>query len=137
MNLKDKGTLESLVNRTWMYRGTNYRFNDIVESNDQVIISTDVKAIRIPVSDIQAFAKELLPVDAPAKSVAPVIRGLDGTMFQEIGQGLMSSFREISTAPDKESLKTAVSKAKTKVKISQSITGMAKVVLEAQRIQDK
>lgn len=137
MNLKDKGTLEGLINRTWMYRGTNYQFNDIVESNDQVIISTDVKAIRIPVSEIQAFAKELLPVETPAKSVAPVIRGLDGAMFQEISQGLMSSFREISTAPDKDSLETSVSKAKTKVKISQSIIGMAKVVLEAQRMQEK
>lgn len=124
------------MNRTWMHKGVNYTFNDFDEVNEQVIISTDVRALRIPVSQIQQFAKDLLPVeDRRPKGLA--IRGLDNSMLQELSAGLMESFREISQCSDPGALKTAVQKAKSKVKITTTVTNVAKVIIEAQRIQDK
>lgn len=136
MNLKDKSALDRLIGRCWMYRGTTYTINDIIESGGQVIISTDVKALNIPVDKVTTFISECLPCDAPAKSQKAIIRGLDSDIFKEISQGLMQSFRDIQTAEDAH-LKIVVTRAKTKIKVAGSITNMAKVVLDAQRLQDK
>ncbi|MBL7780660.1 MAG: hypothetical protein JNM22_05535 [Saprospiraceae bacterium] len=132
MTLKDKATLESLVQKTWMYRGTNYTINDFTEIGEKIIFSTDVKSITIPMAEIQTFAADLLPVDSlPAKGLA--IPGVETSVFAEISAGLMTSFREIQGCKDPKFLQDATRRASAKVQISKAVTDIAKTVIAGKK----
>lgn len=135
MTLKDKATLEGLVQRTWMYKGTNYTITDFTHIGEQVIISTDVKALTIKVDKIQEFVTDLLPVSLPAKpgTTAVNIPGVEPGMFSEIASGLMTSFREIQGSKDENFLKQATRRAAAKVSISKAVTDIAKTVIAAKK----
>ncbi len=135
--LNHKSKLESTIGRNWMYRGTTYRFTDFTEIGDQVIISTDVKALKVPIDQVGEFLKECLPAanDLPATGgqVQVAIPGVDGGIFTEITNGLLTSFREIQGSKDPKFLKEAADRARAKVQVSRAITDIAKTVISAKK----
>lgn len=135
LTLKNKAGLEALQHKMWMYKGTTYLISDFTEVNDQVIISTDIKAIRIPADQVDDFLKELLPVDAaPAKNGHKLmIPGVEAGIFTEITGALMTSLREIQGSKDPKFLKEATDRAKSKVMISKAVTDVAKTVIAGQK----
>lgn len=121
-----------------MYKSTNYTFTDFTLVEGKVIFSTDVKAITIPIAEVEQFIKGLLPVDSlPSKQSDHVISipGVDSGIFSEMSLGLMTSFREIQGAKgnDEKFLKQAISRSKAKVEIVKTINDIAKTVIAGQK----
>lgn len=135
MTLKDKSALERMIGRTWMYRGAVSTFNDLVQSNGHVILSTSLKAIKIPADQVATFIKDCLPVeDTPEKQVQKINKiDIDGQVITDLTLGLMKSFSDIDRADSPEKLKDALQKARAKTNISNSVIQIANTVLKANR----
>lgn len=133
LTLKNKAALEALKGKMWMYKTTTYTVSDFTEVGDTIIISTHLKAISIPTDGIDAFLKELLPVDAaPAAGRAEIIPGGEN-YFTELANGLMTSYREIQASKDEKFLKEAKARAAAKVQISRAVTDIARTVISAKK----
>ena len=135
MTLKDKSALERMIGRSWMYRGAVSAFNDFVESNGHVILSTSHKAIKIPADQVGTFIKDCLPVEeTPEKGLSKINKiDLDGQVITDLTRGLMKSFSDIDGADTPEKLKDALQKARAKTNISNSVIQIANTVLKANR----
>jgi hypothetical protein len=121
-----------------MYKSTNYTITDFTEVEGTIIFSTDVKAIKVPIAEVDQFIKYLLPVDTlPSKQSAHVINmpGVDAGIFSELSQGLMSSLKEIQGAKgtDEKFLKQAIQRSNAKVSIAKTITDIAKTAIASQK----
>lgn len=139
--LSNRSKLESAIGRNWMYRGTTYHFNDFTEVGEYIIISTDIKALKITADQVADFLKECLPAANSAtekgSELTVMIPGVENNMFSEIATGLMTSFREIQGSKDPVFLKQATDRAKSKVLISKAVTDVAKTVIQAKKVVAK
>lgn len=136
--LKIQAKIEGLIGKIWMYKSTNYTFTDFTIVEDKIIFSTDVKAITVPISEVEDFMKQLLPVDSlPDRQSTSVISipGVDAGIFSELSSGLMTSFREIQGAKgnDEKFLKQAIQRSNAKVAITKTITDIAKTAIAGQK----
>ncbi len=132
--LKDKSRLQDMIGKTWMYRSNIYTFNDLVESNGHVILSTTRKAITIPAEKVAAFIDECLPTEAPIESRVARI-DIEPGIITDLTTGLMKSFAEIDKAENPDTLKIALLRAKAKTNVSNSVTMLANMVLKAKKVQ--
>lgn len=132
MTLQDKSKLERMIGRSWMYRGATSTFNDIVESNGHVILSTSLKAIKIPVDQVGKFIQDCLPVEDDDSQVVKI--ELDGKVLSDITSGMMKSFRELDTATPEE-LNNAIKKAQAKTNVANSVIAIANTIMKAKRMR--
>jgi len=121
-----------------MHKSTNYTFTDFTLVGEKVIFSTDVKAITVSIDDLDAFIKDLLPVDSlPSNQSVNVINipGVELSIFGEIATGLMTSFREVQGAKgnDEQFLNQAIKRSRAKIDISRTMTGIAKLALDVNK----
>lgn len=130
MTLQDKSKLERMIGRSWMYRGATSTFNDIVESNGHIILSTSLKAIKIPVEQVGKFIQDCLPVED-----GQVVKiELDGKVLSDITSGMMKSFRELDTASPEE-LNNVIKKAQAKTNVANSVIAIANTIMKAKRMR--
>lgn len=119
-----------MIGRSWMYRGSTSTFNDIVESNGHIILSTSLKAIKIPVEQVGKFIQDCLPVED-----GQVVKiELDGKVLSDITSGMMKSFRELDTASPEE-LNNVIKKAQAKTNVANSVIAIANTIMKAKRMR--
>lgn len=136
LSLKDKSRIEAMIGQSFMYKTKVYKFTDMLEIGDQVIISTDQKALRINVPDITNFIKECMPADLEPSNNKAIALPIDSSVFSEVTKGLMTSFREIQDSNDDEQIIKSLKKAKGKSDVAKTLTSIAKLALDARRIKE-
>lgn len=138
ITLQHKSKLESSIGRNWMYRGSTYRFTDFTEVGEYIIISTDIKALKIKADQVADFLKDCLPAansdTEKGSELIVMIPGVESNIFSEVAAGLMTSFREIQGSKDPVFLKQATDRARSKVLISKAVTDVAKTVIQAKKL---
>ena len=132
MTLQDKSKLERMIGRSWMYRGATSTFNDIIESNGHIILSTSLKAIKIPVDEVGKFIQDCLPAEDAADAQVMKIE-LDGKVISELTSGMMKSFRELDTATPEE-MNNIIKKAQAKTNVANSVIAIANTIMKAKRM---
>jgi hypothetical protein len=133
MTLQDKSKLERMIGRSWMYRGATSNFNDLVESNGHIILSTSLKAIKIPADQVSKFIQDCLPAEDASDTQVVKIE-LDAKVLSEITSGMMKSFRELDTATPEE-MKNVIQKAQAKTNVANSVIAIANTIMKAKRMR--
>lgn len=123
-----------------MHKGTCYQVVDFVEVGSDIIISTDIKSLKIPAEELSGFFKELLPAERDverADNHLETIGAVETGVFKELTGGLMASFRDVQNAKGEDDIKAAVKVATTKIGISKAITDIAKTAIAGKKAMAK
>lgn len=143
MNIATKKRLNEAMKKPWEYMAKEYTFQSWDELNGKVIIATDLDSITVDLDDLDMFLAGLIEVGAKKNghnghAVESAVEAYQpirlNTMNEEtqtsIIGGLRSVFDELSQAQSPEKIKSLSLKASNMVKITQAVSGLARLELD-------
>lgn len=131
------------MKKSWEHMAKEYTFHTWDELEGKVLIATDSESISVDNDDLDMFLAGLIEVGAKKNghSVESAVEAYQPirlqTMNEEtqkgIVQGMRDVFDELSKAQSPEKIKSLSLKASNMVKITQAVTGMARLELDVHK----
>lgn len=135
------------MGKTWEYMTEVYTFKTWEEIDGTIFISTNTKTLEFDADMIEMSLAGLIEVAAKKNglnghsngevavvSVQPIIlQTMNAETQMSIAEGLRSVFDELSKAKSPETIRALSLKASNMVKITQAVTGMARLEFDLQK----
>lgn len=139
--------LTATMKKQWEYQTVVYEFRSFERLGDKVHIATDKETITVDDDMLEMFLAGLIEVNAKKNglnghansetaviAVQPIIlQTMNKETQVSIAEGLRSVFDELSKAQSPEKIKSLSLKASNMVKITQAVTGMARLEFDLQK----
>ena len=147
MHNTTKKTLTATMNKQWEYNTIVYEFRSFEELGDKIHIATDKETITVDDDMLDMFLSGLIEVGAKKNgmnghesavvvAVQPIIlQTMSNEVQSGIIAGMQSVFDELSKAQTPEKIKSLSLKAANMVKITQAVTGMARLELDIRKTE--
>lgn len=147
MDNATKKRLNAAMGKTWEYMTEVYTFKTWEEIDGTIFISTNTKTLEFDADMIEMSLAGLIEVAAKKNglnghsngevavvSVQPIIlQTMNAETQMSIAEGLRSVFDELSKAKSPETIRALSLKASNMVKITQAVTGMARLEFDLQK----
>jgi len=135
------------MNKTWEYMTKAYTFKSWDEIDGTIFISTNLETLEFDAEMIDMSLTGLIDVDAkknglnghtnPETAVVAAPPIVLQTMSKEVQTGIVGGmqnvFDELSKATTPEKIKYLTMKANAMVKVTQAVTGMARLEFDLQK----
>lgn len=128
------------MQKTWEYQTINYEFRSWEHMGDKVYIATDKETLTVDEDMLDMFLAGLIEVGAKKNghevssevvAYKPIVlTTMTPDTQTSIVDGLRGAFDELSNAQTPEKIKALSLKASNMVKITQAMTGMARLELD-------
>lgn len=145
MHNTTKKALTATMNKQWEYNTIVYEFRSFEELGDKIHIATDKETITVDDDMLDMFLSGLIEVGAKKNGhngevavfvAQPIIlQTMSNEVQSGIIAGMQSVFDELSKAQTPEKIKSLSLKAANMVKITQAVTGMARLELEIRKTE--
>lgn len=147
MNNTTKKRLNEAMKKNWEYQTEVFTFYSWEQIDDSILIATDKRTITVDDDMVDMFLAGLIEVAAKKNglnghsngevavvSVQPIIlQTMNAETQMSIAEGLRSVFDELSKAKSPETIRALSLKASNMVKITQAVTGMARLEFDLQK----
>lgn len=134
INNKISKALDAHMGRRFEWMARTYQFISWAEAGERIIIATDQETIERDTDGVEIFLSGLIErggAVAVAAGPSPIIlRSMNEDVQTGIVEGLRSVFDELAKAQTPEKIKGLSLKASNMVKITQALTGVAKLELD-------